>query len=219
MTISTVKIRPFSTNFMLFNFVMFFILKFVLLNKITEDKSIAFTYSVFLITAIVVSIVYIILNSCFTRLMVNRVIKWASYIEEYDCKIFSSNYMTYILRLEKDKCDVYMNGTFLFITLYKEDRQEYVAKLKTRISNLDKIDLTNIYLYKYLDMVLMSILLFIVWQAGNTITVGNNALLEILTTLAIALIAIAIYYAVVKICLKFITRILKRRDLMFFTLK
>jgi hypothetical protein len=151
--------------------------------------------------------------------MVNRVIKWASYIEEYDCKIFSSNYMTYILRLEKDKCDVYMNGTFLFITLYKEDRQEYVAKLKTRISNLDKIDLTNIYLYKYLDMVLMSILLFIVWQAGNTITVGNNALLEILTTLAIALIAIAIYYAVVKICLKFITRILKRRDLMFFTLK
>ena len=219
MTISTVKVRPFSTNFMLFDLTMFFMLKFVLLDKITEDKSITFTYLVFIITAIVVSFVYILLNSCFTRLIENKVMKCASYIEQYDCKIFRSNYVTYILKLDKDNCDIYMNEMFLFLTLYDEDRREYVAKLKTRFANLNKIDLVNIYLYKYVDIVLMSILLFIVWQIGNVITVGNNILLELLTILVIALVAIAIYYAVVKIFLRFITRIMKKRDLMFFALK
>ena len=217
MTISTTNERKISISFFVFNFVIFFVLNFLVLNKFFESKSGVFVYMTMIISALVTGCMYILIDISFTCFLEGRTIAKSKYVAEYSCSIFTDYNKVCILILKYNRCDVYINQLYFLLDNCQSHRVLYLSKLKSRFLTLNKIDILYIYLYKYIDSVLMSVLLFIIWQFYSGMSVYNNYINKVVIISCTIVLALPIYYVATKICMVFITKVMQKRNLKMFT--
>jgi len=217
MTISTTNERKISTTFWVFNFVIFCILNFLVLNEFFENKSGLFVYTTIIILALVTGCMYILIDIPFTCFLEGRTIAKSKYVAKYSCSIFTDYNKVCILILKYNRCDLYINQLYFLLDNCQSHRVLYLSKLKSRFLTLNKIDILYIYLYKYIDSVLMSVLLFIIWQFYSGINVYSHYINKVVIISCTLVLALPIYYAVTKICLVFITKVMQKRNLKMFT--
>lgn len=216
MTISTASGKPFSILFMLFNFLMYWILKFVLLDEMAKNHSTVFTSTIMLIFALITCLIYILINMYFTN---KKIIRRSNYIGEYGCSIFTEYNMVGAVKIKKDICNIYINHMYLCWNQYPSDRAEYISKLKSRFLRLSKSDILYVYFYKYINTVLMSILLFSIWQISNSCIASTSISRQIIIASIISIALISVYFIVDIICMNVIIKTIKKRNLEFFISK
>lgn len=219
MTISTIMMKAFSPIFMLFNLVIFWTAKILVLNNMVRGQSLIVTYTIIVAAAIVTCGLYIMLDLRFIRKMEKNIMDNSIYVEQYGCSLFAHTNAKFVLKFKKDSHELYMNQIFLSLTQYKSDIPEYITNLKARFSKLKMIDIFLIYLSKYFSTISMSILLFVTWQICDSIHTKINIFAQIGVIFATVLVLICIYFFCTRFCLILINRIMRKRDLDFFVIK
>jgi len=215
MTISTRSKSTFTISFLIFNLLMFWTFKIMIVNKIISNKSALLTYLIIIAAAIFADLIYILINVYFTHRLEEKIISNSTYLEDFDFSYFIGSTTICILRLEDDKCQVYINYAYLEFIYYYWDVEEYIFELETSFDSLNKMDKIFIYLYKYMNTALMSIFLFVIWQICDSGTIAGNVIVQTTTVMFIALILLGVYYIANKIAYKYITKYIRKRDLTF----
>lgn len=219
MIISTRKEELMTVPFIFFNFFVYWILKFTLFDPFMKaGGSIPIVSSLLVLSAIITGLIYILFNIRFINNVEKQVMKNSQYLEQFDCSIYPVYPASHIIFIEKGKINVYINHMFLMMNFYKSDIPEYVSDLKTSVKNLNKKDIFVILLYKKLEHIFLSILFFVVWNLTSMIN-NKNVFVEISEIIFSTIAAIIVYLIVSKLFKKYITNIIKKRNLQFILTK
>lgn len=220
MTISTSNEKTTSISFWVFIFSVYWTFKFFVLNKFFENQSGIPIYSTIVTLALFTGLLYILIDIYFTRKREEANIKLSScYVEEYGCSLFMGHKNVCIVRSNKERCDLYINRLYFSYTQLQTNRPEYLAKIKSRFTTLNKIDILYIYSYKYIYMILITAILFVVWQIYSNALMSNNLSTQVITLFGILILICPMYYITTKICLFSITKFMRKRNLDMFTFK
>ena len=217
MTISTTGENQFSITFLMFNVLIFWVLKFLVLNKVFVNHSAMFVYTTIVLLALVTSFIYILINIYKTSKFEKITMKMSMYVEKHKSSLFMGNQNICFLRLKGKECEVYINHIYFVYTQRYQDRAEYISKLKARFAKLSKIDILFIYIYRYIREILTSISLFITWQICSII--NNNTPSEMVFKAIVVILLILLYYTVIKMCLIAIKGSIDKRNLELFVSK
>jgi len=168
-----------------------------------------------IVSAIFADLFYVLADVYYTSRLEDKIISISSYLEDFDFSIFTVNNTACVLRKKDDKCQVYINYTYLKFIYKYGDVEEYIFELETSFDALTKIDKIFIYLYKYLNTALMSIVLFVIWQFCDSITISSNIIVQLGIVLLLGIALLGIYFLVNKIAYKCITKYIRKKDLIF----
>jgi len=216
MTISTSNEKTTSIPFWVFIFSVFWIFKFFVLNKFFENQSGIHIYGTIVTLALFTGFVYILMDIYFTGKREDTSIRMSScYVEVYGCSLFMGHENVFIIRSNKEKCEVYINRLYFSYTQLQTNKPEYLAKIKSRFTTLNKMDIIYIYSYKYIYLILITAILFVVWQIYSNALASNN----LITMFGIVILIFPVYYITTKICLFSITKIMEKRNLDMFTFR
>ena len=216
MTISTVKGNPYSLSFMFFNLIAYSILGFLFRNFLTNYKSAVVVYTIITLLAVVTSFIYISIGLYFTHRLEEKIMRNCNYTKELGCVLFMRSNPKYILKLNKESFELYINRMYLTMFEFSVNGVDYISKLKSRFAKLNKVDILLIYIYKYASTSFMSVMLFTAWYNSGNITIGDGPLIRLLSIVIILCISISMYFMITKIWYIYITKILKQRNLEFF---
>lgn len=217
MIISTARGKPFSLIFMLYNFAIFQLLNIMLLDKIVIYKNVALIFISIIVLAVFTALVYILMNIWFRHYIEKDIVRISSYIEQYDCFLYDDYDIKCIVKLNNKTCKLYYNELNLFLTKVHGSRAEYILSLKSSFINLNKTDILFIYLYKYISVVVVSVIYFFMWFACISVSLAYSSIYtEILAILPIVFLIILLYFILDFVFSIYLIVILKKRNLEFF---
>lgn len=212
MIISTKTYRPFTTSFMLFNFVVFWFFKFTLLDRIAKYTSPLHAFGVDIVLAFITGFVFILIRGYFVGREERVVMKGSKYFKKHNCNLFVDYDVPFILKIGRKTRELYINQVLLFPSQYYSNSEEVISELKERVLTLNKLDLLCIYLYKYMETVLMSLLFFVIWYLCELINM-KNALNEIVLIMAISVVMTLAYFKIMKIIKSKLKKFMMKHDL------
>ena len=211
MTISTTGENQFSVSFLMFNFLVFLVLKFSVLKEVFGSHSVMFSYTTIILFSLVTSLVYILIYIYKTNEFEMITMEMSMYVEKYKCNLFIGHENVCFLRLREKECDVYINQLFFIYSQYYSNRAEYISKLKARFATLNRIDILYIYLYRYMKEILTSVSLIVIFQICSSISKNTPSELVFLTIVLLLLILFC--YTVIQMCSIAIKRSIEKHNL------
>ena len=215
MIISTKICNPFKTSFLLFNIMLFILMKLMVIDKINQSTPKAISGICIILMATFIAVTYALLDIFIVYLKEKKVVSLSSYASIYGCYLYFIYNTPYIFKLGKEKNEVYVYQPYLFLTQYTADRLDYIKRIKSRINNLTKLDIVYVYLYKYTSAVLMSLNFFVIWYVFDFLDYFDPAF-HVLTLLVCTLGLTLVYFEIINIVMRKLTRVMKNRDLSIF---
>lgn len=215
MIISTKICNPFKTSFLLFNIMLFILMKLMVIDKINQNTPVVISGICIVLIAASIAITYALLDIFLVYLKEKKVIKSSGYVDKYGCYLYHIYNTPYIFKLGKDKNEVYVYQPYLLLTQYTSDRPDYIKRIKSRINNLNKLDIVYIYLYKYTSAVLMSLNFFVIWYVFDLLDYFDP-ILHILTLLVFTFGLTLVYFEIIDIVMRKLTKVMRNRDLSIF---
>lgn len=215
MIISTKTCNPFKTSFLLFNIMLFILMKLMVIDKINQNTPMVVSSICTILIAAFIALTYALLDILLVYLKEKKVVSSSNYASIYGCYLYSIYNTAYIFKLGKEKNEVYVNQPYLVLTQYTADRPDYIKRIKSRINNLNKVDIVYIYLYKYTSTVLMSLNFFVIWYVFNLLDYFDPVV-HVLTLLVCTLGLTLVYFEIINIVMRKLTRVMKNRDLSIF---
>jgi hypothetical protein len=212
MIITTMKGKPCSVLFILFNLISFCTLKYFVLGKSIEN--VYYSFIVFTLLSLTTCFVYIVIDIYIKHRFLKKDVNTLTHIEKFEFGFVGAHSTLCILKVKKN-----MRATYRNTELYHCDRTSYMQKLQSRYDKLNNIDKMYIYFYEYINTVLMSILLFSVFQVFFSININSNILNQLFWIICLSLLICFTCFIIIQICLLCISMSMKKRDLMFFISK
>lgn len=216
MIISSINGKPFSIVFVMFNLAAFCIQKVLITDQISNIHSTFVVYSLMIVSAIFTGVVYSFIYLNHISSLEKQIMVYSLFVKEYDCSIFKGNDIRYIVQLNKDDHHIYINRRYFFYNHDYDAKVHYIEILKNKLGKINAVDMLYIYLYKYINVVLMSVGYFFIWQLCFVSKVNIMSFGRFLSILIILLITLYLYCMVNPIFEKIITNRMTKRDLGFF---
>lgn len=211
MIISTMKGKPCSVLFIVFNLLIFWAFRYFVLGNVGVNMSLISIYSMFILIALITTFMYILIDLYIKYRFRKKAVDNYTNIEEYNSGSLGVFDTLCILKVKQN-----MSETYKDTELYHSNREKYMKNLHSRYETLNTREKLYIYFFEYINVVIMSVLIFIAWVSCYDINFLSSILYHISVLLGIAATLIFSYYIITNICLKVITNVIKKRGLQFF---
>lgn len=211
MIITTIDAKPCSVIFIFFTFASFLLMKLLGLSNFIANKSEINVYIMLVILSLLVSFMYILLDINFKRWFKRKEVNQFTHIEKYDCKQIVSYGTLCVLKVKENMLATYSN-----LELYHSDPKGYMRELHSRYESLSKKDTFLIYFYEYINVVMMSVLLFVMYKVFLGININVEVFKQVIGIIIILAVSAFLYMIIVKLCLLISTKSMEKRNLNFF---
>ncbi len=204
MIISTANYRT-NLIFVFFVVILFSTLKSFVLDKIILKYPLPIVWIIVLCTALITGILLFVMDSYFTKKGEKRVTSSNCSINDKGYKLFLGFCIKSIVEIQGSKCNIYWNE----FDLNSIELSNINSKLKARFMSLNKKDRLYICCYRFVYIISISIVLFIILYAVYINKMGYyiNEQDGIIFIIIIILLIINILYRI----------IMRIKNLQFFT--